>query len=595
LAVLFLVCSRVLSPARLAFSTTDNNIINYVISNLHLNLQSTFSLDIAKLSMAEWKSVLNEAREARNENAEENAPTDEAMDKLRFRFPALNDQLWKYRNEICSSQKNEKGQSKELILETRAALRFGLCCVSFENAAARSVLQDHAVINCQIHAPLSSILCLQAVDSKCRILSAQLLSNLVTCNSNAAQSLSSSVAISPSDESISSNIEKHFSEKQGNDTSEPIEGPNWVDCILSSIKSSNRDAAAAVAAALHNCIVSLDKSNAESWSFIKRLASDPIFISTILRNIVSAKAPVDEKDHDEWDGATEWFYLLLIKLISLGMMSLMYTGISRCPLSEIQSVLPEQNVLLHCMVKQIDENKDTTDVFAKDGKETYTFLANLFCRLRELSASSSPVDDDAILLGSAVMSILEILSTILAVDNAQSKELREHLCTVSDILPTCATGLGALVDDLDEKNAGLKAREMKMPLEQQNLITLLVRVLANLCFSCRQNQDLMRTTLVPHTIKQSDTNSKGGDLSRSALHVLLSCTAFSTACFTLREWSVIAIRNVLENNPQNQEVVARLDAQSPVQTAALNEAGLQVQMDSKGKVSLSTLKESDES
>jgi ataxin-10 len=449
-------------------------------------------------------------------------------------------------------------------------------------------------MNCQIHAPLSSILCLQAGDSKCRILSAQLLSNLVTCNSKTAQSLSSSVAISPSDKSISSNIENNFSEKQGNDTSKPIEGPNWVDCILSSIKSNNRDAAAAAAAALHNCIVSLDKSNAESWSFIKRLVSDPIFISTILRNIVSAKAPVDEKDNDEWDGATEWFYLLLINLISLGMMSLMYTGISRCPLSEIQSVLPEQNVLLHCMVKQIDENKDTTDFFAKDGKETYTFLANLFCRLRELSPSSSPVDDDAVLLGSAVMSILEILSTILAVDNVQSKELREHLGTVSDILPTCATGLGALVDDLGEKNAGVKAREMKMPLEQQNLITLLVRVLANLCFSCRQNQDLMRTTLVPHTIKQSDTNSKGGDLSRSALHVLLSCTAFSTACFTLREWSVIAIRNVLENNPQNQEVVARLDAQSPVQTAALSEAGLQVQMDSNGKVSLSTLKESDE-
>jgi hypothetical protein len=545
--------------------------------------------------MVEWKSVLNEAREARNENAEESTPTDEAMDKLRFRFPALNDQLWKYRNEVCPSQKNEKGQSKELVLETRAALRFGLCCVSLESEAARSTLQDHAVMNCQIHAPLSSILCLQAGDSKCRILSAQLLSNLVTCNSNTAQSLSSSIAISPSDESITSNIEENFSDKQGNDTSKPIEGPNWVDCILSSIKSNNRDAAAAVAAALHNCIVSLDKNNAESWSFIKRLVSDPIFISTILRNIVSAKAPVDEKDHDQWDGATEWFYLLLIKLISLGMMSLMYTGISCCPLSEIQSVLPEQNVLLHCLVKQIDENKDenkeTTDILAKDGKETYTFLANLFCRLRELSATSSPVDDDAALLGSAVMSILEILATILAVDNAQSKELREHLCTVSDILPTCATGLGALVDDLGVKNAGLKSREMKMPQEQQNLITLLVRVLANLCFSCRQNQDLMRTTLVPHSMKQGDTNNEGGDPSRSALHVLLSCTAFSTACFTLREWSVIAIRNVLEDNPQNQEVVAKLDAQAPVQTAALNDAGLQVEMDSKGKVSLSTSKE----
>lgn len=537
--------------------------------------------------MSEWKLAWHEAREARNGATEENASIDEAIiDKLRFRFPALKDQLLTYRNQLFSTY--DKSISKDLILETRAALRFGLCCASVENNAVRSSLQDQAVINCQMHVPLSSILSLPNGDSKCRTLSAQLLSNLVTCNTNASQFLSNSLAISPSEESISSNVLKDaFSVDPAMCMSASKEGQSWVNCFLSAIKAGNRDAAAAVAAALHNCMISLDKSNDESWSFMKEVVSSPILISTVVRNIVPSQAPLNEEENENWDAATEWFYLLLTRLISLGMMKPMYTGIARRPLSDLKSVLPEQNVLLHCMVKQVDESKDTPDIFVGDGKKTYFFLANLFCKLRELSSTGSMVDDDAVLLGSAVISILEILCTVLAVDSAQTRKLREHLGGATRILPVCAIGLGALVDDLDEKNAGVKSRDMRIPQERQNLMTLLVRVLGNLCFGCRQNQDLMRTTLVPHESK----NTGSGALSRSALHVLLSCTAYATACFTLREWCVIAIRNVLENNLQNQNVVACLDAQSPVQTAALKEAGLHVQMDSTGKVSLSPLKE----
>jgi hypothetical protein len=57
---------------------------------------------------------------------------------------------------------------------------------------------------------------------------------------------------------------------------------------------------------------------------------------------------------------------------------------------------------------------------------------------------------------------------------------------------------------------------------------------------------------------------------------------------------VIAIRNVLEDNTINQEVVAALDAQNPVQSAVLDKAGVRVKMDEYGKVSLSPVKEDDE-
>ena len=106
----------------------------------------------------------------------------------------------------------------------------------------------------------------------------------------------------------------------------------------------------------------------------------------------------------------------------------------------------------------------------------------------------------------------------------------------------------------------------------------------------------MRTTLVPPTKKNvaAESDKMPSNPSRNALHVLLSCTSFGTSCFTLREWCVIAIRNVLENNSDNQDVVAQLDAQNPIQLAALDHAGVHVTMDQQGKVSLSTLDENED-
>eukprot|EP00980_Cylindrotheca_fusiformis_P008916 scaffold1900_cov123-Cylindrotheca_fusiformis.AAC.42 len=539
--------------------------------------------------MTEWKSALQKAREDRQTATDENSARVEGLkSKLLFRFPALSDQLLTYRNAIAAVRRDDERSLKQIIVETRAALRFGLCCASFESDAARSLFQDHAVMKCNLHAPLASILSLQGGDSKCRTLSAQLLSNLVTGNRSTSQHLASSLPISPSCESISEKIlQETFSKEHLGNISEHIEGKSWVDFLLFAIKSGNREAAGAVAAALHNCIISLDKRNDESWSFVKRVASDPILISTILRNIVPAKAPLSDEEQDHWDGATEWFYLLLTRLMNLGMMSFMYAGISRSPLCEIHSVLPEQNVLLHCMVKQIEESKEPTDMVGSAEEETYTFLAGLFRRLLELKSKGGMADDDTALLDSAISSVLEILATVLAADSIQTTTLREHLGAFTRILQDCSSELGLLVDDLSERTVGVKTREMKIPQEKQNLMTLLVRVLANLSFRCEQNQDLMRTTWIPRKDPSENVDSSP----RSALHVLLSCTAFSAACFTLREWCVIGIRNILENNVENQNVVATLDAQSPVQTAALSEAGLQVQMDSKGKVSLSTLKE----
>eukprot|EP00538_Stauroneis_constricta_P003704 CAMPEP_0119554206 /NCGR_PEP_ID=MMETSP1352-20130426/6769_1 /TAXON_ID=265584 /ORGANISM="Stauroneis constricta, Strain CCMP1120" /LENGTH=85 /DNA_ID=CAMNT_0007600765 /DNA_START=24 /DNA_END=277 /DNA_ORIENTATION=+ len=76
---------------------------------------------------------------------------------------------------------------------------------------------------------------------------------------------------------------------------------------------------------------------------------------------------------------------------------------------------------------------------------------------------------------------------------------------------------------------------------------------------------------------------------RTLLHILLSTTSFGHACFTLREWALVAIRNALEDNEGNQQVVATLEAQRPMEQTELDRAGVKVKMDDQGKVSVSAL------
>ena len=544
--------------------------------------------------MVEWSTILGEVREARSDFVQTEGMENESLllERLRPMLPQLKEQLFSYHNELSASQgeqKSAKLRSKEFILGTRAALRFGMCCMTFEGDRIRRTLQNYAVLKCQIHVCLSAILSLKGGDSKCRILSAQFLSNLVTSNYESAKEVSISLPVSPSEEWISSNIRENVFDMNKEELPKFIEGPNWVDAFLSSVKSGDRNGSAAVVAALHNCIVSLEEGKDDS--FVKKVASDPLLVSSLLRNFVSANKASNQDDYDNWDEATEWIFILIARLMSFGLFSLMYTGISRSNLTEIQNVLPEQNILLNCMIKQVEDHKESLQYT----DETYEFLAMLLCRLYELSESNDSIDidedekPDLLLLQAAVCSILDVLSIALGFDNPQSQNLRQHFGLTTNILQQSAQVLGKLVDDLTLKNLGVKAREMKISNEEQSLITVLVQFLGNLCYKCRHNQDLMRTTLVQPRL---DKATEGAN-ERNALHVLLSCTTFSTCCFTLREWSVIAIRNVLENNAENQHVVADLDAQSAVQSAALQSAGVQVQLDQHGKVSLSTLKEDD--
>jgi hypothetical protein len=559
----------------------------------------------------DWTKVLEELRAQRAEwHGKDEELGGKFLEKVRVHFPSFFEQLTSYCTQLDLSQNQanvdrDKEYRKTLILETRMALRFGLACLSIEDKDVREAIQNEALA-CGWLVPLPRILSHSKGDSNCRLTAARLFSNLVTANPESAFAVVQKLPLSPSNEYISSRIRDSVSES--NTSSPELESnistePNWTEMCLLSSRLGSRDTLAAVVAALHNCIVSLQDypeqdGTGKHASFLGEIGSSRLLICTLLRQLVSIKT-VNESLKEETepgvdckDSATEWISILLMKLCRMGMLPEIYQSAGGGELSG--SVFPEQTVLLHCLreeVESIVEQHDTFDQSNPLGGEageggciaSHLFLVQQTSRIRLAAATDNDDDDMHITLGkSALSTILDILAEVLGVDTKNAGLIRLRIAEETSLLRESALDLGRVNDHLSINNTGKKSREMTMLDEERQIVTVLVRLLGNLCFGCRQNQDLLRTTLVPST--HPDINIQAPE--RSALHVLLSCTSFSHTCFTLREWAVVAIRNVLDNNEANKAEVAKLEGQQPVQSAELNNMGIRVELDPRGKISV---------
>ena len=273
----------------------------------------------------------------------------------------------------------------------------------------------------------------------------------------------------------------------------------------------------------------------------------------------------------------------------------------------LSHIVPEQVVLLHCLAKEVSEsltNPDKNDAklnplggeagWDYGMRRSHTFLADIFSAIHTsfLESESNALDtktdeSDLQMMQSAGKVVLDMLGTSFGIENQAMERLRLHFGTTTTLIQEASQVLGFFVDTLSARSFGRTTRELKVSEEEQQILTSLVRLLGNLCFRCRCNQNMMRNTQVDVSkFGDKGLNTDTPKNGRSALHVLLSCTSFGHACFTLREWSVVAIRNVLEDNEMNQQEVARLEAQQPMASAELMNAGVRVNMDIGGKVSI---------
>jgi hypothetical protein len=341
---------------------------------------------------------------------------------------------------------------------------------------------------------------------------------------------------------------------------------------------------------------------------LREVATNRLVICTLLRQLISVqsvnKSLKEEKEAEveSEDVAEEWLSILLMKLCRMGMLPEVYRSAGSQSEQTFGTVFPEQTILLsclrHCLMEEAEASltiDNRNPLGGEAGKESsiasHVFLVQQFSRIRTAVATDNDDDDIHRTLGkSAVSLILEILCEVLSVDSTNTALVRLAISQETSFLQQIATDLGMVFDHLSKTNSGRKAREVTMLDDEQQAMTAMVRVLGNLCFACEQNQDLLRTSLVPPTMFPDGSTNKNTatDITseRSALHVLLSCTSFSHSCFTLREWAVVAIRNVLDGNKLNQDEVSRLESQQPVQSAELQNMGVRVNLDPRGKVSV---------
>jgi hypothetical protein len=346
------------------------------------------------------------------------------------------------------------------------------------------------------------------------------------------------------------------------------------------------------------------------------------------------------------DDAGEWIVLLLQGLVRRGHLRTLYTAISGSAGKEEEEerirragdkrfgpycALPEHVVLLFCIQQRLlarsprDDSSALLELCDVPSKaiETVLFLADVYSDLSAIDGHPERSRQSLLFMErlSVMLRILELVADLLQHDaspNDLDRQTREALGIHSSFVPRLSSDLAALVDryfpagrtstvqpqppagssELErEASAAPSVRSasdnptyqsgdsrLVIPPQDQEWLTSLVRLLGNLCYRCHENQDLMRTILVPPSPSSSKEAEPGASVgstatSRNVLHVLLTSTSLAPYCFTLREWAVVAVRNALEGNEENQAVLAELQAQQSVSTAALADMGIRIDLD----------------
>ena len=160
-------------------------------------------------------------------------------------------------------------------------------------------------------------------------------------------------------------------------------------------------------------------------------------------------------------------------------------------------------------------------------------------------------------------------------------EARSVLGRETSIITHCLFDIAKLLDSALMRNSGKNARDLNLSPQEQHSAIVLIRLIGNMVYQCRHNQDMLRIIPIPLT-NHLDANSSE---QRVGLHVILSTTSLAPTCLSLREWCIVAIRNAVENNEANAEAVRQLEAQNAMSdTPELRRMGIKVDLDAKGKV-----------
>ena len=544
---------------------------------------------------------------------------------------SLTEQLREYYHSL--SENNKGKDLKQFSLSTRNALRFGLSCLSVDDTDTRQAIQEQLMVHSCAHVWMIRLLRMRPQgsvgESQIRLSMARLLCNLVTQNQQTSTILLSTLTPQPSDKVVEARIaqdvqhslsldqtkERNANDQNNQDVASEL---NWLDMVLSA--GDSRDTLAALVATIYNSLIACsttqqtdndDASPTETQvspnQFARSFAESGLFVSALVRHLVSStvvttligSSTLPNDKETAGDDATLWISNVFMYLLRHGYFPMAYDSIG-----SISGILPEHVAVLYCLrseLEQATQGDGTTSLQAlfstqEHAMEFMLFLAHVYSELRTIVASmdtNHKAEEQSPILGNAILlTIVHIMGCVLGVDDSITRRIRTSLGTRTTMVQELCTDLAEVYDSVTSiqriiNNKGRDKHELSTA--HQEALIALVRTIGNLTFECRSNQDLVRTTKIPNPLngdeKEMNVNGDEKEMNeRSALHVILSTTSLSHTCFTLREWCLVAIRYLLQNNDANQKVLAELEAQQPVQSTELQSMGVRVEMDSKGDV-----------
>lgn len=436
--------------------------------------------------------------------------------------------------------------------------------------------------------------------SKCSTLSARLLSNLCTtiCSGESA----------PSQFLIDQN--------------------HYVDMIATQGSAGNRDALAAVVASLNNSICHLSSNDNPLYKReIEAVAGHKLLMSNLIRYILPVTS-VTQQDgkgsnlssvhtydnncsnvkENPVDDGTEWITRVISKLFHLGFFREMCTAVSATNENKMTRLCTlEEVVLLHCIddiiMCHIESNMRVSDddriFFSRKNRnkieDVIIFLADEAKVVYDLygpEPSKFTIKEqyagEQLVSKSMHATLIDILSSMLIViDNflGEDEGIYFRLCLLrrTSILEHVIFEIKQLIDKYSsEEMTGKKIRELSKIVteDEKRCITTMIRLIGNLSYRCRTCQDMLRKITFPLEGRQN----VGLPVEITAVHIVLSITSLSYVNFGIREWSVVAIRNILEDNIENQKIVEELKAQTTIQSPELSAMGISVDIEENGKV-----------
>ena len=449
------------------------------------------------------------------------------------------------------------------------ALRCAYALVSFRNTPVKARKRIQQVAFDAWHASLLDILLLESDDTSSRQrLAGKILTNLITDNPvTALQLMSTSVQLEPGRAKR-----------------------NWVDLILHT--RHDRVALAALLACLHNCIVQEQPHQLVLQAITQQhpAATPMLFFATLLRQLVSSSSKELKRD-----SASDW----ILWIVTQFPLAVVYNTITSSSTTTI--TVPEHVVLLLLYRMALQE-----DCIPQLRDEDSAFLVHLFLSLEPLAATDMTQQHDAV-----YHLVVEILcEDLLASSNDTTSDTAGAISPPPprqndpktetwwgpQVLPVVLRRMSDCIDTWNASHAVIRQRRT-LSADTQRWMVNCVRLVGLLCHTSPLHQDLLRTTLIPPappmtttasttTTTSPTTQQQQQQQQRSGLHILLSMTSIAPACFTAREWAIVAIRYALAACPANQAAVAALQAQDAVQSADCDSMGIRVEMNAQGNVSV---------